>query len=191
MRKERIITPHEPAIENYEINERVKKIREYYGLNQTEFGAKIGLSLATINNIENKKTRVTVQTIMLLCDELNANVDYLLAGIGEPLDVQSEHEDELLREYLAMTPAERVCLYEVLQVLRQNPLYYDPSKDPYREEDEQERQRFNAYNNANNNNDGETTGGGLPAFYEELFAQAKAQAQSAGGVRCGGGLDVV
>lgn len=140
MKLDMYIDKHEPAIDSYEINDRIKKIREIFGLSQEEFASKIRLSNVTVYNIEAKITKVSVQTIALLYYELDVNIDYLLYGKDEPVNTTKKQDDELLDQYLGMTAPERVCLYKILQVLRKNPLYYDPYKDILEEQRKREDQ---------------------------------------------------
>lgn len=82
-------------------NERIKIIRKLKGLNQADFGKKIGLSESAICNYESGRRTVSELTIKSICREYNINYEWLKNGI-EPMDYDIDNSDilEILkREY--------------------------------------------------------------------------------------------
>ena len=67
-----------------DIGHRLKTIRLTLRLSQLEMGAKIGLSKQGISKVENNKSFMTFQILSRLAVDLNINLNYLIAGIGEP-----------------------------------------------------------------------------------------------------------
>lgn len=65
------------------INERVKELRKSLGLSGEKFGEAIGLTRATISNIENGNRNITDQSIISICREFNVNEDWLRTGEGD------------------------------------------------------------------------------------------------------------
>lgn len=83
------------------INERIKKIRKSKGLNQADFGKKIGLSESAICNYENGRRDVSELTIKSICREYRINYDWLKNGI-EPMEHIVDNStllETLKREY--------------------------------------------------------------------------------------------
>lgn len=79
------------------MNERIKAIREKSGLNQTEFGARIGVKQTTIAGYENG-TRTPIDAVLLtICREFHVNEDWLRTGQGDPYIQLSR--DEALAEF--------------------------------------------------------------------------------------------
>lgn len=66
-----------------EANERLKEVRKHLGLTLEKFGEKIGLKKNSLSTLENGKSALTEQTILLVCKEYNVNRDWLLNGVGE------------------------------------------------------------------------------------------------------------
>ena len=65
------------------MNERIKQLRKELELNQTEFGAKIGLSQTAIHLIEKGTTQLTSKQIKPICSIFGVNEDWILTGEGE------------------------------------------------------------------------------------------------------------
>lgn len=65
------------------MKDRLRELRKNLGLNQTEFGKKIGLKQATIGQMENGDRGITDRNITLICREFNVSELWLREGIGE------------------------------------------------------------------------------------------------------------
>lgn len=68
------------------IGGRIRTARRFFGLNQTEFGARLGLSQAAIAGYENDSHSVAEQTLIHICKEYKINDSWLRDGNGEMLD---------------------------------------------------------------------------------------------------------
>jgi DNA-binding XRE family transcriptional regulator len=84
---------------------RLKEFRATTGLNQEEFGKKIGLARTTISNVEIDKYVINVQNLILLIQAFpKLNIYWLLINMGNMIrttdvdDVKIEFLGELLRE---------------------------------------------------------------------------------------------
>lgn len=65
------------------LGEKVKEIRKYLRLSQTDFGIKIGLSKQGVSKIENNQSFMSKEVLGKLVIVLNVNLNWLIAGIGE------------------------------------------------------------------------------------------------------------
>lgn len=74
------------------IGTRIKEIRKGAGLTLEKFGAKIGITAASLSTIENGKSNPSVQTVLMICREFNVNEDWLRDGTGEPFMQLSREE---------------------------------------------------------------------------------------------------
>ena len=74
-----------------QIGDRIYSLRKKLGLSQGDFGSKIGIKKAAI---ENNRSNPSEQTILLICKEFNVNYAWLKEGLG---DMTSEYSDVLLR----------------------------------------------------------------------------------------------
>lgn len=73
---------------------RIKEIRKGAGLTLEKFGAKIGITAASLSTIENGKSNPSGQTVLMICREFNVNEDWLRDGTGEPF-TQLSREDTI------------------------------------------------------------------------------------------------
>lgn len=65
------------------MNERIKQLRKHLGLNQTDFGSKIGIKQTSIANYESG-TRVPLDTVVAsICREFGVSEQWLRYGTGE------------------------------------------------------------------------------------------------------------
>lgn len=65
------------------MNERIRELRESLGLNQTDFGARIGVKQTTIAGYENG-TRTPQDAVLLnICREFGVDEIWLRTGVGE------------------------------------------------------------------------------------------------------------
>lgn len=74
--------------------ERVKKIREYLGYTQKEFGKKIDVGQTYLSQIEKGDRPLTEKIIKLICFAFNVNYSWLIDGVGEMF---IESNDSLLQ----------------------------------------------------------------------------------------------
>lgn len=103
---------------SYEINSRVLILREKLDLNQTEFGASIGVSRGVISNIDLNVVDVSTKPLLLqqICKMHNVDPKWLETGEGDmflPLTkddvimgflntVLADEEDSFRRRFLSM-----------------------------------------------------------------------------------------
>lgn len=84
------------------MKDRVKKVRNYFGMSQSDFGKKISISRSAVWKIENGENTPSEQTLNLICKEFNINMDWLKTGDGEmhnyPKDETASIVSELLEE---------------------------------------------------------------------------------------------
>lgn len=79
-----------------EINERIRQLRKSLGLNQIEFGERIGLRQSSIASYE-KGIRIPLDAVLMsICREFNVSETWLRTGDGEMFRVQDETDAELV-----------------------------------------------------------------------------------------------
>lgn len=74
------------------MKDRIKELRKFLNLNQSEFGEQIGLKQATIAGYENGIRSVSDQTIYSICREFRVNEEWLRSGNGEMFIAMNESE---------------------------------------------------------------------------------------------------
>ena len=82
------------------MNERIKALRKTLGLSQEQFGEKIGITKASISNIEKGNRNMSEQTLKSICREFNVNWAWLTEGLGDMFsDLPETLLDEVAEEY--------------------------------------------------------------------------------------------
>lgn len=77
------------------INQRIRLLRKDLGLNQDDFGDKIGLKHGAISKMEKSGNTVIDQNIRLICDTFNVNENWLRTGEG---DMYAETNETVLNQ---------------------------------------------------------------------------------------------
>ena len=75
------------------MKDRIRAIRKHFGMNQTEFGAEIGMKQSTVTNYElglRVPLDIVIQTI---CTRFNVDEHWLRTGEGEMFRPQTEREE--------------------------------------------------------------------------------------------------
>jgi len=77
---------------------RMKFVRNYHGLKQTEISEMMGITSRTYWNYENRKQDVPGNFLIKFRDLFNVNLDWLLSGHGKPFLTKEyiEKEDSVL-----------------------------------------------------------------------------------------------
>lgn len=82
------------------MKERIREVREHFGLSMEKFGARIGIGKTSISLLENGKNNPSVQTVALICREFGVNEHWLRTGEGEMFEQTRETVlDRLAAEY--------------------------------------------------------------------------------------------
>ena len=68
------------------MKDRIREVREHFGLSMEKFGSRIGIGKASISLLESGKNNPSVQTITLICREFGVNEQWLRTGEGEMLE---------------------------------------------------------------------------------------------------------
>lgn len=78
------------------MNTRIKELRKFLNLTQTEFGERIGFSRPMVANLEGTgRAEIKEHTIHLICKEFNVSEDWLRYGKGE-MFLDKSLEEELI-----------------------------------------------------------------------------------------------
>ena len=88
------------------MKDRIKQIRKDAGLNQKEFGEKIGVAPNTVSNWESGVKMPMESTIKSICREFNVNYPWLVEGIGEMYSSNTGIVAELCKELNVTDPRE-------------------------------------------------------------------------------------
>lgn len=65
------------------MNTRIRDVRNAEGLSMQAFGARLGISAASVSKLESGINNPSEQTIRAICSEFAINRDWLVDGVGE------------------------------------------------------------------------------------------------------------
>lgn len=117
------------------MNERIKRLRTTLGLSQEAFGEKIGITRASISNMEKGTRNPSDQTIKSICREFNVDYFWLTEGIGDEMFIKKETdpikliakqhgltdlEAEIVVEFIKLQPEEREAMIKIIGKLFKN-----------------------------------------------------------------------
>lgn len=90
------------------MNERIKQLRKHLGLNQTEFGARIGVKQTTIAGYERGASTPLDAVVSAICREFNVSERWLREGEGEMFLPQDDADEimALAGRFLGSNPTE-------------------------------------------------------------------------------------
>ena len=75
------------------IQNRIKSLRLTVGLNQTEFGSRLGVKQTTVAGWETGSRTISDQVVLSICREFNVDENWLRTGEGEMFRQQSREEE--------------------------------------------------------------------------------------------------
>lgn len=97
------------------INERLFQLRNELGLSRAKFGAKLGVSLDVIKNLDTGKTKPKPEFIALVCKIYNVSPSWLATGEGEMFMPKSEEQE--IESIFTNAQCEDPRKYKLLKVL--------------------------------------------------------------------------
>lgn len=81
------------------INDRIKKIREKLGVNQSEFASSLGLKQGSYSDIERGKVEtISSPVIFLLQQKYKVNIEYLYTGRGSMFKGEEKNNSEQISD---------------------------------------------------------------------------------------------
>ncbi|MBQ7628717.1 MAG: helix-turn-helix transcriptional regulator, partial [Selenomonadaceae bacterium] len=95
---------------------RIRELRKMKGMNQKEFGAKIGLSQRAVSEIEIGTNVVTDRNFDAICKAFNVNPAWLRDGVGEIFVETREALIQSLVDEFDLKPNEAVLLKTFLEL---------------------------------------------------------------------------
>jgi transcriptional regulator with XRE-family HTH domain len=105
------------SIDNNLIGLRIKEIRKRRGITQAQLAEMTDLSVPYISYLENGKKKISLETLIRMCNALEVTLDDLLAGVqtSNRMDYQTDI-GLLLRD---CSTEERRFLFEVIKANRE------------------------------------------------------------------------
>ena len=167
------------------MKDRIREVREHFGLSMERFGSRIGIGKASISLLESGKNNPSVQTITLICREFGVNEHWLRTGEGEMFEQTRETVlDKLCAEYdlgaehraivegfLDLTPQDRDVVLKYFHNVFSRSTSQQPSPQPVSDAEVQQTIESPSYQELR---DKERAGGERIVYYRRLVLQRAA-----------------
>ena len=102
------------------IGKRIKEIRCSKGITQEELAEKTNLSITSISRLENEKSIVSLEKIILISKALNTNVGLILRDYIIPSSQYSAEEIQLIDNYRLLNDRDKRNVEDIINVLSKN-----------------------------------------------------------------------
>ncbi|WP_434751374.1 helix-turn-helix domain-containing protein [Paenibacillus amylolyticus] len=83
------------------LHNRIKAIRKYFGLSQSTFGEKLGVSRDVISNLEYNRVQPKEPLIKHICERYSVDEKWLLSGEGEMIS-KGKSSNKLIEEVITL-----------------------------------------------------------------------------------------
>lgn len=100
------------------ISKRIRDTRIEKGITQEYVAAIADVNTSHISNIENNRVKVSLSTLVQICNALDTTVDYILAE--EYNSPSSALEQSILIEVQKCTPKTQEQILKIIQILQKN-----------------------------------------------------------------------
>ena len=91
---------------------RASRIEQHY--TQEYIADKIGVNVSHISNIENNRVKVSLTTLVAICNALNLTVDYILKNEYTASD---SIDREILKELASCSPEKKEKILKIIRIL--------------------------------------------------------------------------
>ncbi len=98
------------------IGRKLKEIRISKGLTQEYVANVADVNTSHISNIENNRVRISLPTLVHVCNALSVTIDYVLSD--EYLDTSSVLDDEILRQLQLCPVKTKKQILQIIQILQ-------------------------------------------------------------------------
>lgn len=116
------------------MKDRLRLLRKTLGLNQVDFGARIGIGGTAISKFEKGTNAISDSLVLLVCREFNVNEEWLRHGSGEMFSQHSAdlveqmarqyglglYGEQLLATYLQLSDADKKAVERFVSQLTAN-----------------------------------------------------------------------
>lgn len=101
------------------IAERIKELRDFLDLSQTEFGRKTGLSRDAVNNLEHNRAKISDTTLIAICSIYNVSREWLETGEGEMFNISPVDPLDQLANQHNLGPGGKALLKAASRVIEE------------------------------------------------------------------------
>ena len=98
---------------------KIKSLRLRKGLTQDNLAEMVSCNTSHISNIENNRVKISLPTLVHVCNALDTTIDYILAD--EYDQTSSVLEQEILHELHSCTDRTKKQILEIVRILRDLP----------------------------------------------------------------------
>lgn len=98
------------------IGNKLREVRIEKGLTQEYVANHANVNVSHISNIENNRVKISLQTLVAVCNALEITVDYVLSN--EYISGENAMDNEVLKEFHACSPQMKEKVIGIIQILK-------------------------------------------------------------------------
>lgn len=98
------------------MNKRIAAIREKDGSSRKAFGEKLGVSGDVINNLERGRVELKPHMAKLICQTFNINEEWLLTGVGEMENLETDRFTEIMVKIDQTDPKAKQAIMDYMEL---------------------------------------------------------------------------
>jgi transcriptional regulator with XRE-family HTH domain len=103
------------------IGKKLRETRISKGLTQEYIAEKADVNTSHISNIENNRVKISLQTLVNVCNTMDVTVDYILADQYTATSRTPDALDhELLHQLHSCSPHTKECVLDLIKVLQKH-----------------------------------------------------------------------
>ena len=98
------------------LGSKLREIRTSKGLTQEYVATISNVNVSHISNIENNRVKISLQTLVFICNALDVTVDFVLSK--EYFHAITALDNEILKELHACNPQTKEQILEIIKILQ-------------------------------------------------------------------------
>ncbi|MBR1852694.1 MAG: helix-turn-helix transcriptional regulator [Lachnospiraceae bacterium] len=98
------------------IGQKIRETRITEGLTQDYLAKVAKVNVSHISNIENNRVKISLPTLVAVCNALSVTVDYILS---DEYTSDLSPDNEILRKLSGCTPAQKEKILKMIDILRE------------------------------------------------------------------------
>ena len=103
------------------IGKKLRETRISKGLTQEYIAEKADVNTSHISNIENNRVKISLQTLVNVCNTMDVTVDYILADEYSKASQSPDALDhELLHQLHSCSPNTKECVLDIIKALQKH-----------------------------------------------------------------------
>lgn len=102
------------------VGKRIKNIRISKGITQEELAERTNLSITCISRLENEKTMVSLEKLIMISNALETNLSLILYDYISECDLKTIDETQLINQYRQLSTENKKNIQDIIDLMIKN-----------------------------------------------------------------------